>query len=371
MKKLLILQETLTGGGAEKVLINILNNIDYSKYEVELLLLIKEGVYLDQVNNNVKIRSIFRPIKTNSSYINRFQKRIFYKLLETMPSCFFKIFIREIYDYNIAFLEGLSTKILSMCDLNNSKNIAWIHIDLEKYKKMPQEEENRCYRNMDKIVCVSNEVKSVVDRLYTDVSDKTTVIYNLIDVKDIIKKSEEKVQYIKDIPTIIGVGRLVAQKRFDLLIKAHSELLKNGIDNKLLILGSGELKDELISLALELGVRDTVEIKEFVKNPYPYMKLADVFVMTSDFEGFSLVVAEAIVLGKCIVATECAGPVELLNNGEYGQLVKCQDISALKSAIEKVLLNKDCKINYENMSLIRKDIFDVNSIMKKIYEVLE
>lgn len=371
MIKILIIQETLIGGGAEKVLINLLNNIDYTKYEVDLLLLIKDGVYVDSINENVKIKSIFKPMKVRSAFFNKLQKRIFYKLLENFPDFALKFFIKDKYDYQIAFLEGISTNLLSRCNGQRAKKIAWVHIDLEKYKKLPQEVEYKCYKEMDEIICVSNEVKNVVDKLYPSVSDRTKVIYNLIDRKDILLKADEKVNYIKDRPMIIGIGRLAPQKRFDLLIRAHSEIVKSGINNKLLILGSGDLEEELKSLINELNLDDTVEIKEFVSNPYPYIKMADTLVMSSDFEGFSLVVAEAMVLGKCIVSTECAGPIELLNNGEFGQLIKCDDVIALKNAIEKVIINKDIKESYEKKALARSKIFNSQDIMNEIYKVIK
>lgn len=371
MKNILIIQETLIGGGAEKVLVNLLNNIDYTKYNVDLLLLIKDGVHLENINKNVKIKAIFTPIKFKSKFLNRLQKRVFYKSLENLPRFIINFFLKDKYDYQIAFLEGLCTNILSKSNVKRGRKIAWVHIDLEKYKKLPKEIENKCYKSMDKIICVSKDVKKVVDKLYPEVKEKTTVIYNLMDKKDIIIKSNEKINYKKNKPTIIGVGRLAPQKRFDLLINAHSELIKMGIDNKLLILGSGDLKDELESLIEKLNVKDSVEIREFVKNPYAYIKLSDILVMSSDFEGFSLVVGEAMILGKCIVSTKCAGPIELLNNGKAGQLVECGDLLGLVNAIKNILEDEDKKVFYEKMALKRSEIFDSENIMNQIYNVIK
>jgi len=371
LKKILIIQETLIGGGAEKVLVNLLNNIDYTKYKVDLLVLIKYGVHLENINKNVNVKSIFTPIKFKNEFFNKLQKRFFYKSLENLPEVIINFFLKDKYDYQIAFLEGLCTNILSKAKAKKGKKVAWVHIDLEKYKKLPQEIENECYKAMDEIICVSKDVKEVVDRLYPDVSEKTKVIYNLMDKEDILIKSNEKIEYNENKPTIIGIGRLAPQKRFDLLIKAHREVIESGIDNKLLILGSGDLKEELEALIDELDVRDTVEIKEFVKNPYSYIKRADMLVMSSDFEGFSLVVGEAMILGKCIVSTKCAGPIELLDNGQAGQLVECGDLAGLVNAIKNLLEDKEKREFYEKRALERSEIFDSEEIMKEIYKVIK
>lgn len=368
MKKIQIVTLNLGCGGAEKVLINMLNRLDYSLYEVEVLLIENKGIYIDNLNKNVKLRYVF----PNISFKNRKLENIYDFIKRNIIKYFgsFVPYINENFDIQIAFLEGLSTIFLSKA-FNNSKKIAWVHTDLKKMRSMPYKKELKIYEKFDTTVCVSENVKHSLIELYPTLKEKTKVIYNLIECEKVIELSKENVELKFNKPTIIGVGRLNVAKRFDLLLEAHNLLLKEGIYNELLILGEGNELDNLKSMINNKGLNESIKLLGFKKNPYPYIKKSDVFVMTSDYEGFSLVLAEAMILGKAIVSTKCTGPKELLNYGKCGLLVECNNVIKIKEAIKRILIDTKLKKDLEFKCKIRSNIFNSNEVMKQINELLQ
>jgi glycosyltransferase involved in cell wall biosynthesis len=370
-KKILIAQYSLGGGGAEKVLIDVLNNVDYSKYEINIFLLRKEGVYLNKVNRNVNIISPIANVGFKNEKANKVLNDFRFSLVKFFPKIVHRVAVGNEYDVEIAFVEGLTSKFIADSCNKNSKKISWVHIDLEKYKPIKEFFQKRFYPKFDIIACVSEDSKRVFEKLYPNLKGKTRVVYNLIDSKQIIELANEKVEFNKEIPTIIAIGRLSIQKRFDVLIKAHKLLIDDGINHKLLILGEGEKRDELQLLINKLNVNKTVDLHGFVDNPYKYIKKAKVFAMSSDFEGLPLVVCESLVLGKPIVATRCTGPTELLGNGEYGVLVDCDDEMQLKDALKSVLTDDSLCEYYSNKSLERSKIFDTKEAINNIYNLIE
>lgn len=136
-------------------------------------------------------------------------------------------------------------------------------------------------------------------------------------------------------PMILGQGRLSVQKDFPLLIRAHARVLAAGVAHRLVIIGTGPVRDELAALVAELGVGGTVELAGYVDNPYPTLAAADLFVLSSNSEGMPLTILEALAVGVPIVATGCGTGVELLLGDDvHGQIVPVGDLDALAAAIE-------------------------------------
>ena len=367
-KRILIIQESLGGGGAERVLINILNKIDYTKYSVDLLLLFEEGIYLKKVPKDVNIKRVWRG--NENSLIKMYIRKIKRTIIRFFPKTIYKLFIKEKYDVEIAFVEGLSTMVLANSTNNKSKKISWVHIDLKKHRTMSMKKERQCYKKIDNIVCVSNDSKRVFDELYNEHRNKSIVIYNMINKQEIEMLSNERVNYNFDTETVVAVGRLTDQKRFDILIQAHKKLIDEGITHNLLILGTGPKEKELNNLIDSLDVRDTVKLLGFIENPYPYIKNATVYAMSSDFEGLPLVIIEALVLGKAIVSTKCTGPNELLNDGKYGVVCEIGDVDGLKNGIKKLLINYELRSDMEKKSLIRSKIFNEEIVLSEIQKLM-
>lgn len=371
MKRILIVHPDLGGGGAEKALINILNKMDYSKYSVTLMLLHKNGIYLDKLNRNVKLMWIHDPYKIKNKFFKKVYCKIMMSLFEKYPKLLHRILVGKKYNVEIGFLEGDATNFINNSINKKSNKIAWIHTDIRKYSEERRKKEEKNYTNINKIICVSKIAKDNFDNIYQQYRNKTMTIYNIVNIDEIIKLSQEKIEYEYNCPTIISVGRLVEEKRFDLFIKAHSELIKEGINHKAIILGTGKLELQLKELIKDLNVENSFQLLGFKENPYPYIKNADIFVMASDFEGLSMVIFEAIALKKIIVSTKFDAAKELLSNESTATLVDCGDYMALKEAIKKILVNKKNTNEYKKRSEYKIKIFESGNIMKKIYDVLD
>ncbi|MBM7833065.1 glycosyltransferase [Clostridium sardiniense] len=368
-KKILIVQETLEGGGAEKVLIDILNNIEYSKYDVDLLLIKNTGVYIEQINKNVNKKYIYN--KSKILILDKIKDKIFKKII---VKYFCNFIIKNKIDSNyyaeIAFLEGPSSQVVSKIKSNSVKKIGWVHTDLRRLRRIKMKEEKTIYNQFDKIICVSNEVRNALISLYPFTEDKSTVIYNLIDIEKIKKRAKEKIEFKFDGKNIVSVGRLIESKRFDLIIRAHKEVIDRGISHNLIILGEGPLKHDLMELTKNLGVGDSVKFLGFVKNPYPYIAKSDIYIMASDYEGLPLVICEALALNRVIISTDCTGPSELLNNGA-GILVKCGEYKEISENIIRVFEDHTLYKSYISKTIEPIKLFESNYIMKKIYNAID
>lgn len=366
MKKIIFSMPNLPGGGAEKVLIDILKNINKNKYNITLLLNERTGIYLDEIPSHVKVISI-------QEKFNKMPMRVINKLGKFFPKTLYKLVVKDKFDIEVAFMEGLPTRLIGNSNNKDSKKIAWVHIDLLKYHFTKNEfkkgGELSAYNNFDEIVFVSNDAKSSFEDLFDTNKSNKKVIYNPIISHEVIEKSESEVINFDDKFTIVSVGRLEPQKGYDRLIRAHSKLVKR-YPHKLVILGEGRERESLEAIISDLDVKDTVDLKGFVKNPYPYIKSADLFVSSSIAEGYSLVVAESIILGKAIISTETTGPKELLDNGKYGVLCENSE-EGLVDSIKQILENKHEIEKYEELSKIRKEYFDYKSIIKQVEDLFD
>lgn len=356
-KKLLFIQHCLRGGGAERVLMKILDNLDFNRYEVDLLLLYNEGVYLSKVHPRINIRSVYPHYRGHSSLFSHLLPfRLFFELK----------YKKKKYDYEIAFLEGLTTKILWNSLNRSSKKIAWIHSDLLRQKGRLSSKELKAYQKTDKIICVSEDVKRALVQMAPELESKSQVIYNPIDTEE-IRSSVSPSDVKHPNPTIIAVGSLYKVKGYDILIEAHRKLLEKGIMHQVHIYGEGPMQEELENRIIEAGVSETFLLKGFAPNPYTAIAHADLFVSSSRVEGFSLVIAEALILGKPVVSTRTSGPVELLENGKYGMLVEPENPDALADAIGDLLTHPDKKEHFEKMANERASFFDMKKALDEVY----
>jgi glycosyltransferase involved in cell wall biosynthesis len=343
--KVLFCIDTLSGGGAEKLLIDILKRFNYGKYCVDLLILNHSGVYFTDIPGKV-----YWFTSENTEYLSN-----------------------TTYDVEIAFLEGLALKYIARRQ-SDARKIAWIHVDLLDFHWTKQfyendKEEELDYLQMDRIIFVSEDAKKQFNRLFPNIAVSQTIIYNLIDIDDIQTKSNA-FQVEKSKLTLCCVGRLSCQKGQKRLIPVINKLItEDRLNLELWVLGEGEQRQDLEALIRQYSLEDVVSLKGFQRNPYPYMKASDIFVSASSSEGFSLVVAEALCLGKPVLSVECTGPGELLDNGNYGMLVKNDDES-IYQGLKGMITDKSLREEYSRKAFIRSGIFDVKRTMDSIYDAI-
>ncbi len=183
-------------------------------------------------------------------------------------------------------------------------------------------------------ICVSSGLARSVETLTRPPASVRAITHGL-DVAGVRARGAEPLTGpAPEGPVILGVGRLSFEKGFDLLLRAHAQLLARGVRQRVLILGEGQDRASLEALTEELGVGDTVTFAGFVQNPMPHIAAADVVCAPSRWEGFNTVLAEALALGAPVIAADCPhGPRDVLDGGRYGALVPVDDVEALTAAL--------------------------------------
>ena len=377
MKSVLFLMPSLPGAGAEKVLIEILRHIDYTQYNVSLFLEYREGVYLQDVPDKVSIIALHGP---NNLWFQRLHRRRvergwyapFHELV--YRRMFLSLLRGKRYDTIISFMEGSAVKFHSYIFDKGKRNISWVHIDFQqKHWSLDffrdAEDERQCYEKMDKIIFVSNDAKTGFDSLFHLSAEKYAVHYNIIDADRIRRLSQMCTAEQKKRFTICMLGRLNTQKRHDRAISVAKTLKELGYDFELWIIGDGELREKIENQINEAGLQDVVKLKGFINPPYSMLAQADIFLNTSEAEGFSLVVAEAFCLGIPVVSTNVSGPRELLGDSEYGILTS-QEEKDIASAVRTMMDNSLLRKHYSVMSITRSQMFDVDASMSAFYKLL-
>lgn len=372
-KKILFIIHSLSGGGTEKVLLTILDYMDYSLFDVELLLIYNEGIYLKNVPKNVKIRYLYH--KSLS-----FREKLDYFVFRKIGSrCGYKQImrskVRSHYDTIISFMQGYALRFHSYVLDKADKNISWVHTDMLNNHHtvghlFTKELEERAYSMINEIVFVSNDAKLQFEKLYPNNIIKKTVILNPIDYDYISSyKREYNIDCEDRCFNIVSVGRLANEKGFDRVVRLAKNLKDNNYNFHITIVGEGEERDKLEGLIADYGLQNYVLLPGFLKPPYSKMAEADLFIVPSIAEGFSLVLCEAFCLGLPVVSTKTTGPIELIDNNKYGVLVDHDDES-IYQGVKRMIDDKELRLRYHQMSLERARMFNIQETMKRVFEVL-
>ena len=310
MKKIVFGITSMNIGGAEKTLVDLLNNL-IDDYDITLFTIYSNGVLLNNLNKDIKVISLF-----NKKYedLNILKKKIL------GMSFFFKPYIKLVYnkyiknkfDTEVAFLEGPITNLFSI--KSKSKKIAWVHTDLSKHYKNDIWKYKKYYDNYDRIVFVSNEAKKGFESIITNNVTKE-VIHNYIDELQVKEKSKEFIpkEINKKEISFLSVSRLVVAKALNRLILVSKKLIEEGYNHKVYIIGEGPLRKDLETLIDSLNMKDTFILLGERTNPYPYIKACDYFVIPSIYEGYPMVAVESIILQKRIISTDTGAKEALLN----------------------------------------------------------
>ena len=333
MKRILFVIDSLNCAGAEKSLISLLNLIDYSKYNVDLQLFgyggVLESLLPKDVNllspldytkfSSENLKNLFteiKDVKTMRMLIARlkFSINIRIKKSDNIEKTrifwgFIGRFIEEnsnYYDIAISYSQGIPTFYVAE-KINANKKIAWVNTDyrLNSKEKIFQERYYNLYKN---IIIVSDSSKEIFLETFPKYKEKTKVIYD-INNYDFIKKMSlvneeyiEKLNQFKGIK-IITLARLTEEKRLDRVLNAAKRLKDTNIHFKWLILGEGKLENKLKLEIKKKNLKENIILLGLKINPYPYIKACDIYVQTSDLEGFGLAIAEARMLNKPVVTT--------------------------------------------------------------------
>ena len=377
MRKVLFFIESLSGGGAEKVLSDIVANIDSKEFDITVCTVTDQDVYQNKVMQSCKYFSFLKKCDYDAGGFRKVYYWFRLKLIYRLPTKWiYKCFIKKHYDIEVAFVEGFATKFIAASNNFHSKKLAWVHIDMLKntYADNYYRNINRhkaVYECYDQILCVSQSVKESFQKKFF-CSEKISVQYNPIDSCDILSKSKENIDIkLQKGQIILGtVGRLEEQKGYLRLIKCAKKLHDKGYKFMILIIGDGSQRDILEEKIQLFDLNDSVKLIGFQINPYKYIARCDAFICSSYAEGFSTAATESLILGKPILTVDCAGMKELFGNYKCGEIVANSDES-LMHLLENVFNGKIDLNTYRTDILKRQVDFNIKNRIKEIEELLQ
>lgn len=331
-ERLLFILPNLLGGGAERVTLTLLRELAGRGYQVSLYLFKQEGVFWPEVPPQVKVRTALPAGQRTRRHL----LRVFRNL---------RAVIRQ-QDLVVAGLEGGPTILGYFAARSVGKPIiGWVHTVFERPRGIrrvfPEPVLARhIYPRLSGVVGVSSGVLASLERLTGRQGPAWRVIANPLQAMPPRLARETGAA---GPPMVLAAGRLENRlKGFDLLIRAHARLLREGLEQRLVILGEGPDRRELEALVRKEGVTASVELPGFVTEVWAWYDRAAVFVLSSRHEGLPTVILEALARGVPVVATDCeAGPREILDGGAFGELVAVNDVAALAAGLQRVLTDAE------------------------------
>jgi glycosyltransferase involved in cell wall biosynthesis len=333
MQRVCIFVPSMHGGGAERMMVNLSNEIAARGYAVDLVLVTAAGPYLAEIADGVRIvdlgaGSVVRSVPALVRYLKQLKPNFVISALShaNLAAIFARLLARTptrviISERSVLFAPWMPKVVFK------ERVVRWMMKLLYPYA--------------DGIVAISHGVQDDIEKWVALPPGRVRTIYNPVVTKELSELAAAPVphDWLKDecVPVILGAGRLTAQKDFPTLIKAFAVLRKQR-RCRLAILGEGELRGELEALVAELNLSEDVLMPGFIENPFPWMKGADLFVFSSIFEGLGGVLIQAMACGTPVISTDCpSGPSEILEDGRWGRLVPVGDVMALATAIELTL----------------------------------
>lgn len=371
-KKILFLIHDLGQGGAEKVLINLVNNMDNRAFDITVMTLFDSGENRQFLSPKIKYKTWCPKMIPGNSHLM--------KMLS--PTQLHNMIIKDHYDIEVAYLEGPCARVISGCKDPSVKLVSWIHIEQHTAKKAAASfrnivEARKCYSKFDKIICVSNTVKAdFVNALHVDVPYE--VLYNTNENEKIIRLSQEAVaKGIMDSDEIklIGVGKLLKSKGFDRVARIVKRLKEEGFPVHFYILGEGPERNNLQEYIRKNRLEHSITLLGYQLNPYKYIAKTDLFICASFAEGFSTATTEALIIGIPVCTVEVSGMKEMLGeNNEYGLVVKNND-EALYSGIKRFIVEPGFLKYYKKQAEIRGKDFGtektVQAVEKRLLQLCE
>lgn len=370
MKTIFFVISTLSGGGAERVMLNILTHINRVKFRPVLVLFERKGELLSHLPPEIRVETLKRK---KAKY--GLQWLVFFRLAQLLKKERPEALVSFMWYPNLV---SLLAKLLSRSDC---KVIVSERSSLSLcYEGRVAEFLRHCtvrffYRRADAVTVNSVAMAEELMRMFRFPQDRLAVIHNPVDIDRIRRLGREEVSrpwFGDNMPTIAAVGRLSREKGFSYLLAAMKIMVSRGIPCRLILLGRGQEEDSLRDTAKALQIEDRVIFHGFQENPYKYMARSALFVLPSLYEGFPNALLEAMALGVPSIATRCpTGPAEIIRDGVDGILVPSADEKALADAVERLLRDRDLRKKLSEAGKKRVEEFRVETIVRQYEDLIE
>jgi glycosyltransferase involved in cell wall biosynthesis len=331
-RKLAFVLPSTTAGGAERVFLNLLRSFDRQNFKLHFIVINPVGPYLNIVPSDVvlhilgykrvgraivRLAAVLRNLNPNVVLSSIGHLNLALLIIKPLLKKSTKIFVRESNIPSVAFASGAKNRIFRIF-----------------YRIL--------YSHSDGVICPGEAIKSDLSKNFRIETNKMVIIPNPVDLDEIrLKINSDNSPFQKGRIRLLAVGSLTKQKGFDILIKATARLAIMKPEIHLTIMGIGPEKKNLEKQICSFFLSDFVTLVGLKENPFPYLHHADLFVLTSRWEGLPNVVLESLACGTPVVAFDCPGSVnEILNNPLQGTLVPTGDVEALIKAINERIENR-------------------------------
>jgi glycosyltransferase involved in cell wall biosynthesis len=365
--RLLCIGRDLAGGGAERVQLALLECLDRSDFDIRLFYLQDRGDLRHLIPSDLKPSfgvPAGRSVKLGAAAIlNKLlvlarETDLVFAMMQGTPVYLAALVGRAVHRPVVGWMHSVWSKQLE-------EELAWWHRPVSRV----------LYPMVDRFLSVSEGAADDLRAFSPALRNRVTRVHNFLPLNAILRMADEPLpNWAAEVfkkRVVLGAGRLVRAKGFDVLIPAMARLLHRGHDLNLVILGEGPERARLVALARTLGVVERVFMPGFVPNPYPFQKRAEVFVLSSRQEGFGMVLLEALALGTCVVSSDCAyGPRSVLEGGRYGVLVPPDDIDSLAEGISAILKDPSRREAFRTLGQEYAQSFDASKNVPTFEDLL-
>ena len=342
--KVLFRLRSLEMGGVPRVVLDLLRNLPKDKFDFTLMLNLYQGELVKEIPEDIKLIVVEKGREQMSSNpilqkVELAFRRFKLELYDRFPKLLYALKVKEEFDIEIASGYAEFDMVLNSPD-KNSRKIGWFHTDVG-YDKDEQRVLSRIekMKRFDFMIFGSKQTRQVIKDLYDVSYPNSTVIYNVIKIDEVLEKAElVDYSFNSEVPVFSSMGRLHHRKGYHTLMKAHKRLLDDGFLHKIAVIGGGNEMENLLAQRKELGVEESFLLLDTQKNPYPYIKASDYFILPTQSESYPLVIGEVMALRKPIISTNVGGIAEMITDGEDGILIK-YDEEEMYASMKNFLTN--------------------------------
>lgn len=373
--KVLFRLRSLEMGGVPRVVLDLLRNLPKDKFEFTLMLNLYQGELVSEIPKDIKLIIVEKGKEQMSDvpFIRKIQlglRRLKLEFYDRFPSILYALKVKENFDIEVSPGYAEFEMVLNSPN-KNSRKIGWFHTDVsydtDKERVMKR---INLMKKFDWMIFGAAQTRQVIEDVYGVSYLKSSVIYNVIKLEEVRKKAEEFPVNFEIKPTFVSIGRLHHRKGYAELMRVHKRLLDEKLHHSIAVIGGGNEMENLKNQVKELGVEKTFLLLDSQKNPWPYVKAADYFVLPSKSESYPLTIGEVMGLQKPIISTNVGGIPEMIDDGKDGILVNFNE-DEIFEAMKRFLTEPNLVRKITEGTKNADEKFNENKIYQQVTEVFE
>lgn len=373
--KILFRLRSLEMGGVPRVVLDLLRNLPKDKFDLTLMLNLYQGELVSEIPKDIKLIIVEkgREQMSQNPILQKIQlgfRRLKLAIYDRFPSLLYTLKVKEEYDIEVSPGYAEFGMVLNSPN-KKSKKVGWFHTDVS-YDKDQKRVMKRIelMKRFDWMIFGARQTRQVIEDLYGVSYPNSSVIYNVIKLSEAREKADIFPVKYDTHPVFSSMGRLHSRKGYHTLAKVHRRLLDEGLMHSIAVIGGGNEMQNLQNQAKELGIEKTFLLLDSQKNPWPYIKASDFFVMPSQSESYPLTIGEVMGLHKPIISTNVGGIPEMIDDGVDGILVN-YDEDEIFEAMKRFLTESKLVEKIKQGTKYADEKFDEKKIYQQVTEVFE